>query len=136
MRNSSQESFFIDPFISDVYSLGMTILEMMGIDGLRSIVNNRRNQTVQISHFHKAVGLKINTNAPNPNALPKFMKLSAWKRNIILDWNQSGDFKGESDEKYQKCFKESTRDYWFFRCGCENFSRAIKLSSIGHCIIL
>ena len=93
MRNTGQTSFFIDPFRSDVYSLGMTILEMMGIDGLRSIVNNRRNQTVQISHFDKAVGLKINTNAPNPNALPKFMKLCTGNRIAILDYNKKGEMK-------------------------------------------
>ena len=39
IKNQEETSFFINPFKADVYSIGVQLLEIMGIDNMRKIIS-------------------------------------------------------------------------------------------------
>ena len=55
MEKQKDKSFTINPFASDVYSLGIIILDLMGIINTRALVSPLSNSPITPQKFQKAI---------------------------------------------------------------------------------
>ena len=80
--------------------MGMTILDLMGMDNWRAIVGLKK-KPVETKNFSKAIGLTISNRDKS-----KFMKISAMNRSWIEGLNQEGKMEDKWDEPYQESLQK------------------------------